>query len=180
MYGSVALPTGGVSLDDKKYTDALKYQDAVSGGSQMPLTAESLRKASKRGTVPSSRSTRSSGSRDDSDYKRSNATGLTRTSFNSDDLTIKVSGGARLRLPGGAEIECEDGGDITLTTRPSRSRSGSDKASMIYPQLEDSRSRLGRKALPLPHRPRAPSQSDSQSRGYAPSHAAYDFPGGYI
>jgi hypothetical protein len=172
MYGS-ALTSGGVSLDEKKYTDALKYQEAVGGASQMPLTAETLRKASKRGAVASSRSTRSSGSHDDSEYKRSNATGLTRTSFNSDDFTIKVSGGARVRVPG-AEIECEDGGEITFSTRPSGSRA-SDKASMIYPQLEDSRSRYEQRALP--HRPRAPSQSDSQSRGYAPSQAGYDYPG---
>lgn len=176
MYGS-ALPSGGVSLEDQKYTDALKYQEAVSGGAPVKLTAETLRKASKRGAVASSRSTRSSASRDDSEYRQSNATGLTRTSFNSDDFTIKVSGGARVRVPG-AEIECEDGGEITFTTRQSGPRTGSDRATMIYPQLEDSRSRLDHRALP--HRPRDPSQSDSQSRGYAPSHAPYDFPGGYF
>ncbi|OAQ67792.1 hypothetical protein VFPPC_04136 [Pochonia chlamydosporia 170] len=137
MYGS-ALPSGGVSLEDQKYTDALKYQEAVSGGAPVKLTAETLRKASKRGAVASSRSTRSSASRDDSEYRQSNATGLTRTSFNSDDFTIKVSGGARVRVPG-AEIECEDGGEITFTTRQSGPRTGSDRATMIYPQLEDSR-----------------------------------------
>ncbi|KAK8915793.1 hypothetical protein VCV18_010493 [Metarhizium anisopliae] len=176
LYGS-ALPSGGVSLDDKKYTDALKYQEAIGGAPQMPLTAEMLRKAGKRGAAASSRSTRSSGSRDDSEFKRSNATGITRTSFNSDDFTIKVSGGARVRVPG-AEIECEDGGEITFSTRPSGSRLASDKASLMYSQLEDSRSRLDHRTLP--YRPRAPSQSDSQSRGYAPSHVDYDFPGGYI
>lgn len=184
VYGSVALPSGGVSLDDQKYDDALKYQEQVSGGPSMPLTAETLLRASKRGAVVSSRSTRSSNSRDDSDYKRSNATGITRTSYNSEDLTtIKVSGvGAKVRVRG-AEIECEEGGEITVTTSgggggpPGGSRPGSDKASMIYPQLEDSRSRVERKALP--HRPRTASQSDSQSRGYAPSHAPYDY-GGYL
>ncbi|OAA37837.1 hypothetical protein NOR_06914 [Metarhizium rileyi] len=172
-YGS-ALPSGGVSHDDK-YAQALYYQDAfASASSQMPLTAEMLRKAGNRAAVASSRSTRSSGSRDDSENKRSNATGLTRTSINSDDFTIKVSGGARVRVPG-AEIECDDGGEITFSTRPSGSRSVSDKASLAYPRLEDSRSRLEHRALP--YRARAPSQSDSQSRGYAPSHAGYDFPG---
>ncbi|QPG94083.1 hypothetical protein C2857_004541 [Epichloe festucae Fl1] len=178
MYGSNALPSGGVGLDDDKYNDALRYQEAVSGNPQMPLTAESLRKAGKRGGVASSRSTRSSGSRDDSDYKRSNATGITRTSYNSEDFTIKVSGGARVRVPG-AEIECDDGGEIVFTTRGGGgSRQGSDKASMILPQLDDSRSRVERKTLP--YRPHAPSQSDSQSRGYAPSHAPYDYPGGFF
>ncbi|KAK2603794.1 hypothetical protein QQS21_003996 [Conoideocrella luteorostrata] len=176
MYGSTGIPSSGVSVDEK-YSSALKYQEAVSGGPQMPLTAETLRKAGKRGAVASSRSTRSSGSHDDSEYRRSNATGITGTTYNSEDFTIKVSGGARVRVPG-AEIECDDGGEITFSTRPTGSRSDGDRASMIYPQLEDARSRMERKALP--HRPRAPSQSDSQSRGYAPNHAPYDFPGSYF
>ncbi|KHO00547.1 uncharacterized protein MAM_01325 [Metarhizium album ARSEF 1941] len=176
VYGA-ALPSGGASLDEKKYSAALRYQEVVGGAPQMPLTAETLRKAGKRGAAASSRSTRSSGSRDDSDYRRSNATGITRTSFNSDDFTIKVSGGARVRVPG-AEIECDDGGEITFSTRPNGSRSGSEKASLMCAQLEDSRSRSEQRSLP--YRGRAPSQSDSQSRrSYAPSPVGYDFSGGY-
>lgn len=171
MYGHGALEGGGVSLEEDKYLDALKYQDDVSGGPLVPLTAETLRKASKRGEVASSRSTRSSASRDESEYKRSNTTGLTRSSSgnNNDDFTIKVSGATVVRVSG-AEIECNDGGEITVSGRQGAgqgSRTGSDKESTVY-QLEDSRSRVERKALT--HRPRAPSQSDSQSRSYASSH----------
>ncbi|KAG5935967.1 hypothetical protein E4U53_000318 [Claviceps sorghi] len=171
-YGSNALASGGVSLGEKKYNEALRYQEEVSGNPQMPLTAEYLKKAGRPGGVASSRSTRSSGSRDDSDYKRSNATGITHASSNTEDWNIKISGNARVRFPG-AEIECGDNAEIVFTAPGGGggSRLGSDKASMIHPQLEDARSRSERKALP--HRPRAPSQSDSQSRSYAPSHTSY-------
>ncbi|KAK5995893.1 hypothetical protein PT974_04311 [Cladobotryum mycophilum] len=177
VYGASGLENGGVSLEDDRYFDAIRYQDDVSGGSGMPLTAESLRRASKRGEASSSRSTRSTESHDESEYKRSNTTGITRSSSgnnnnnnnnNNDDFTIKVSGAAVVRVSG-AEIECNDGGEITVSSgRPQMgaSRAGSDKESTVY-QLEDARSaRFERKALT--HRPRAPSHADTQSR-YAPS-----------
>ncbi|KAG6013859.1 hypothetical protein E4U43_007078 [Claviceps pusilla] len=180
-YGSNALASGGVRLDDKKISNALRYQQeqqGVSGKSQVPLTEESLRKAGRRTGGASSHSTPSSASRDDSDYKRSNATGITRTTYNSEDWNIKISGNARVRFPGaGAEIECGDHTEIVFTA-PSGgggSRLGSDKASMFNPRLEDPRSQVERKTLP--HRPRAPSQSDSQSRSYADSQASYGFSG---
>ncbi|KAG5915368.1 hypothetical protein E4U42_008102 [Claviceps africana] len=171
-YGSSSLASDGVSLDEKKYNEALRYQEKISGNPQMPLTAEYLKKAGRSGGVASSRSTRSSGSPDDSDYKRSNATGITHTSSNTEDWNIKISGNACLRFPG-AEIQCGDNAEIVFTAPGGGGgpRLGSDKASMIHPQLEDWRSRSEHKALP--HRPRAPSQSDSQSRSYAPSHASY-------
>ena len=182
VYG--ALSGGGVSLGvDNKMNAALKYQDEVSGGAQMPLTAEMLRKAMRRGRVPSSRSTRSSGSRDESEYKRSNTTGITQSSYGNEEFTIKVPGNTVVRVQG-AEIECSNqGGEITWSSRPGGSRAGSDRGSSIYQQLEDPRriedgrrsedsrrpedprNRMGRN---LPLRPRAPSQADSQSRGYAP------------
>lgn len=170
-YRDRALGTGGVSLEDDKYFDAMKYQDDVNGGPTPKLTAETLRKASHRGGG-SRGSTRSSGSQEDSDYKRSNTTGITRSSSGeTDNVTIKVSGSAVVRVQG-AEIECIDGGEITFSSRAiGGSRFGSERASTVY-QLEDSRSRVERKALP--HRARAPSQSDSQTRSYAPSHAPYD------
>ncbi|XP_044716341.1 uncharacterized protein HRG_09873 [Hirsutella rhossiliensis] len=194
MYGP---GPGGVSLGDSKLNAALKYQDDVNGGSQVPLTAETLRKVMRRGGVPSSQSTRSSGSRDDSEYRRSNTTGITRSSYGNDEFTIKVPGNSVVRLQGGAEIECSnEGGEITWSSRAAGSRAGSDRASTVFPQLEDSRRigdgrhhedprrledppmRMERKALP--HRPRAPSQADSQSRGYAPTYAPYEpaFAGG--
>ncbi|OTA08885.1 hypothetical protein A9Z42_0006070 [Trichoderma parareesei] len=184
MYGPGPQESGGVSLeDDNRYFDALRYQEDVSGGTPMPLTAETLRKASKRGELASSRSTRSSGSHDESDYKRSHTTGLTTQSSaaHNDDFTIKVSGQAVVKVPG-AQIEC-DGGEITFSSNRGagagpgsgamgHSRAGSDKESTVY-QLDDARSsRMERKALP--HRPRAASQSDVHSRIYAPLHAPYE------
>ena len=179
MYAPGGLVSGGASLGNSKLSAAKKYQDEVSGGAQMPLTAETLRKVMKRGGVPSSRSTRSSDSRDDSEYKRSNMTGLTQSSYGgNEEITIKVPGNTVVRFQG-AEIECShEGGEITWSSRPAGSRAGSDRASTIYQQLEDSRaledsrSRIERKALP--HRQRAPSQADSHSRGYGPPHAPYD------
>lgn len=190
MYGPAGLGSGGVSLGDGKLNAALKYQDEVNGCSQVPLTAETLRKVMRRGGVPSSQSTRSSGSRDDSEYRRSNTTGITRSSYGTDEFTIKVPGNTVVRLQG-AEIECSnEGGEITWSSRATGSRTGSDRASTVYQQLEDSRRigdgrhyedprrlddspmRMERKALP--HRPRAPSQADSQSRGYAPPYAPYE------
>ena len=171
MHGT-ALPSGGVSLDDRRYDDAVRYQEAVNGAPPSPLTAEALRRASRRGGAASSRSTRSSGSRDDSEYKRSNTTGFTRTSITSDDFTIKVPGGARVRMPGpGVEIDCEDGGEITFSTRPNAPRSSSDGSSGMYPQIEDTRSRMERLAL---QRPRAPSQTDSYSRAGYTNQPSYD------
>ncbi|KAH7152917.1 hypothetical protein EDB81DRAFT_647356 [Dactylonectria macrodidyma] len=171
FYGDRALGGGGVSLDEDKYLTALAYQDDVNGGTPLALTAEALRKASHRAGGGSSRSTRSSDSRDESEYKRSNTTGITRSSSSdNDNVTIKVSGSAVVRVQG-AEIECGDGGEITFSA-PSGSRigSGSDRASTVY-QIEDGRSRVERKTLT--HRIRAPSQSDSQTRSYA-SYAPYD------
>lgn len=168
---TAALGSGGVSLERDRYLDAMRYQDDLGVGAPMPLTAETLRKASKRGDPASSRSTRSSDSRDESEYKRSHTTGITRSSTdNPDDLTIKFSGAAVVRFEG-AEIECDDG-EITFSNRNGTTRvgSGSDRASTVY-QLEDGRSRAPQRKA-LPHRPRAPSQSDTQSR-YAPSHAPY-------
>lgn len=170
-YRDRALGTGGVSLEDDRYLDAMKYQDDVNGGPTTKLTAETLRKASHRGGG-SRGSTRSSGSQEDSEYKRSNTTGITRSSSGeTDNVTIKVTGSAVVRVQG-AEIECIDGGEITLSRAAiGGSRWGSERASTVY-QIEDARSRVERKALP--HRARAPSQSDSQTRSYAPSHAPYD------
>lgn len=171
MYGSAALGSGGASYEgESKYLDALKYQEVV-GGTPQPLTAESLRKANKRGEVASSRSTRSSASRDESEYKRSSTTGITRSSSGAhDDFTIKVSGAAVVRVHG-AEIECEDS-EITFSNATGLGRISGEPANTVY-QLEDGHS-SHRERKALPHRTRAPSQSDSQSRGHGSSQAPYD------
>ncbi|KAF7555003.1 hypothetical protein G7Z17_g2495 [Cylindrodendrum hubeiense] len=136
---------GGVDLDREKSLAALEYQDDFNSGTPLALTAEALRKASHRAGGGSSRSTRSSDSRDESEFMRSNTTGITRLSDisdsdnDNDNVTIKVSGSAVVRVQG-AEIECADGGEITFSTaRGSRISSGSNRASTIH-KIEDSRS----------------------------------------
>ncbi|KAJ2968161.1 hypothetical protein NQ176_g9312 [Zarea fungicola] len=129
----------------------------VTGGPKMPLTAEMLQKAT-RGN-PGSQSTRSSGSRDDSEFRRSYTTGITRSSSGNgaEDVTIKV-GGAVLTVQGGAEI--------TLSRGQPQIRSTSDKSSTIY-QIEDGRDQdRDAPRMTLPHRTRAPSRSEQRPRGY--------------
>lgn len=161
-----------------KMMDAQKYQDAVTGGPKMPLTAEMLQKAT-RGN-PGSQSTRSSGSRDDSEYRRSYTTGITRSSSGNgtQDVTIKV---------GDAEFKVQSGTEFTFTSKGGQQqiRSSSDKSSTVY-QLEDGRDH--ERELPrmtLPHRIRAPSQSGQRPRGYtsgayAPYEHMYAEGGNYI
>ncbi|KAJ6781007.1 hypothetical protein PWT90_09603 [Aphanocladium album] len=162
---------------ESKIQDAQDYQDAITGGPKMPLTAEMLHKAT-RGN-PGSQSTRSSGSRDDSEYRRSYTTGITRSSSGngSEDVTIKV-GGAVLTVQGGAEI--------TLSSRGQpQTRSGSDRSSTVY-QIEDGRDQEREPhRMTLPHRIRAPSQSEQRPRGYisgtySPYEQMYAEGGNYI
>lgn len=146
----------GDSLDyEDKFRAATAYQDDVAGSYTLPLTAETLRKAGQRSSDKSSRSTRSSDSRDESDYRQSNTTRTTRSSAGDEDITIRVTGSATLKL-GGAEIQCQDGGEINIT-QPASGRSAgiSDKDSSIY--SDDRRTRIDR----LPIRTRASSQAAS-------------------
>ncbi|KAI0472146.1 hypothetical protein GGR56DRAFT_108809 [Xylariaceae sp. FL0804] len=103
---------------EDKLRHATQYQDNVQGPGAS-LTAAALRHV-KNGS--SSRSTRSSASRDESDYK----TRTTRSSSGSDELTIRVPTGAIIEV-GGTKIHCKDGGDISLP-RGGTSRGGSDRA----------------------------------------------------
>lgn len=176
--GSLYIPgAGGASLESESKMDSVRrYQEEVSGGPQTPLTAETLRKASKG--VASSRSTRSSASRDESDYKqRSNTTGITgitRSSSggNGENLTMKIAGKAVVRI-GDAEIDCEDS-EITFShgqqDMPRGSIGGSDEATTVYQLEEPKRARSTMKALAHRSRDRASSQADSVSRGYGGGH----------
>ncbi|KAI3318182.1 hypothetical protein HD806DRAFT_320597 [Xylariaceae sp. AK1471] len=121
-----------VGIEDK-IRNASRYQDHMGGGTAT-LTAEALRKV-KSG---SSRSTRSSASRDESEYKHSATTHTTRSSSGDDDITIKVSAGCTVEV-GGAKIHCRDGGDISIG-RIGTSRSGSDRGTSIYSDERRSRS----------------------------------------
>ncbi|KAL2162829.1 hypothetical protein VTH06DRAFT_6665 [Thermothelomyces fergusii] len=106
--------SSGNAYEDKVRL-ATQYQDEVSGGgAQLPLTAETLRKAGRSG--PSSRSTRSSASHDESEYKQSATTRTTRsTAANEEDVRIKVKGNTVLKF-GKTEMQCQDA-EINITSR---------------------------------------------------------------
>jgi hypothetical protein len=176
-YGQSHSPNGAY---EDKVRQASAYQEDVSGGPSPRLTAETLRKASKSG-ASGSRSTRSSASREESDYKHSATTRTTRSSADDQDLTIRVKGGAVLKV-GGAEMQCVDGAEINISRNgTSRGGGGSDRSSFI--EADDRRSRVERP----PTRTRVSSQSGSYSRttptasydpyGYPPPYPAY--PGTY-
>ncbi|KAK3366069.1 hypothetical protein B0T24DRAFT_411701 [Lasiosphaeria ovina] len=153
--------SSGSGYEDKLHQASI-YQDHVTGGPAMPLTAETLRKAGKNGG--SSRSTRSSGSRDESEYRESATTRTTRSSANDEDVTIRVKGSTVLKV-GGAEMQCRDGAEINIISRgPTPFRSSSDQSS--YMGHEDRRTRIERP----PTRTRTNSQAGSYSRA---------LPGGY-
>ncbi|KAK4241142.1 hypothetical protein C8A03DRAFT_41439 [Achaetomium macrosporum] len=153
---------------EEKIRQAARYQDDISGGPPMPLTAETLRKAGKSGA--SSRSTWSSGSHDESDYRQSAATRTTRsTAPNDEDVTIRVKGNTVLKF-GNAEMQCEDGAEINISSRSGNAeiRTGSDRSSYIDP--EDRRTRID---FPTA-RERATSRARSRARSYSRAFSKYD------
>ncbi|PQE14021.1 hypothetical protein CJF30_00006825 [Rutstroemia sp. NJR-2017a BBW] len=107
---------------EKKMRQAASYQEEVTGPS-VPLTAEALKREEQRRQAGSSRSTKSSGSRDQSDYR-----------------------GTQTTL-GGAEIHCEDGGKIQIHRE--KLRDGSQATLSEYGAgqkllMDDRRSRMDR------------------------------------
>ncbi|KAI5919131.1 hypothetical protein F4810DRAFT_523821 [Camillea tinctor] len=140
-----------VNFEDK-VRSASRYQEDVSG-STPPLTAEALRQVKNGG---SSRSTRSSGSRDESEYKHSATTRTTRSGSGEDDITIKIPMGAVVEV-GNTKIHCRDGGDISVG-RPGTTRGSSDRGNSTYG--DDRKSRADRSAT----RTRASSQAESYTR----------------
>ncbi|KIH88467.1 hypothetical protein SPBR_06993 [Sporothrix brasiliensis 5110] len=151
---------------DEKLRFASSYQDKTTGMATagMRLTEEMLYEASRRGG-PKSRSTRSSGSRDESDWRQSATTRTTRSS-NEEDLTIRVRGNAVFKY-GETEMHCQDGTEINIRGPPLGRRIGSsDKAS--FAEIDDRRGRHDYPAL----RSRAASQSRSV---YAPTAAPYEY-----
>ncbi|KAI0157325.1 hypothetical protein GGR57DRAFT_63335 [Xylariaceae sp. FL1272] len=123
----------GFGIEDK-IRDAARYQDGLAAPSSA-LTAEALRYKN-GGSQPSTRSTES---RDESEYKHSATTHTTRSSSGEDDITIKVPMGAVVEV-GGARITCKDGGDISLG-RNNTSIKGSDRGTVYG---DDRRSRSDR------------------------------------
>lgn len=155
MYGPRGVPP-----TQDKLKSAMGYQEEVEGGPTPMLTAEALRKVNK---TPS-RSTKSTASRDESGYIRSNTT---RTSVDNDDINIIVKGTATLKV-GNAEMECRDGAEINISSRSNGGtvRGNSDNADSTYDGGR--RGRIDR----LPERTRASSQA-STAGYYAPPPAPY-------
>ncbi|EKD21311.1 hypothetical protein MBM_00424 [Drepanopeziza brunnea f. sp. 'multigermtubi' MB_m1] len=130
---------------DAKLDQAQAYQDDVGGGPSIPLTAELLRRQQRK-HGGSSRGTKSSASRDDSDYKKSATTRTTRSGSgdNEENVTIKVVGQARVMV-GGTQIDCADGGEIRVQRQKSL-HNGSERSSSEYGarRIEDRQSRVSR------------------------------------
>ncbi|KAJ8124030.1 hypothetical protein O1611_g9455 [Lasiodiplodia mahajangana] len=125
-----------IDIDDKM-RNASRYQDNMGGGLSSALTADALRKAKTGG---SSRSTRSSQSRDESEYKHSATTHTTRSSSGEDDITIKVSAGCVVEV-GNVKIHSTEGGEVSVG-RTGSSRNGSDRGTSVWG--DERRSRLDR------------------------------------
>jgi hypothetical protein len=120
----VTTPAAG--YEDKLH-QAATYQEDVEGPS-VPLTAETLKRQQRR----HGGSSRSSQSRDESDYKKSATTRTTRSLSNDNDenVTIKVTGQARVMV-GGAQIHCDEGGEIEIKRQKSL-RNGSERSNSEY------------------------------------------------
>lgn len=170
-YGNKSASSGSAYEDQVRL--ATRYQEETGGpGPGMQLTAETLRKAG-RSRGPESRrsrsSTRSSESRDESDFRQSATTRTTRSS-NDEDVTIFVKGGSATLKVGGAEMKCKDGTEINIASRniPPNFRTVSDRSSNY---LEDERRpRIG---------PATRTRTSSQSGGsFSRSLPKYDPPMG--
>lgn len=116
---------------EEKVRDAAGYQNEVSGGETMKLTADVLRK--QQHTIGSSRGTRSSGSRDESDFKRSVTTRTTRSGSgpDADNVTIRIKGNATVNIAG-AEITNADGLELNIINRRKSIRNGSEASRSEY------------------------------------------------
>ncbi|KAF7956799.1 hypothetical protein EAE96_004126 [Botrytis aclada] len=143
---STQASTTGLTGYNAKLSAAADYLEEVSGPT-IPLTAEALKKEQRRQAGGSSRSTKSSGSHDLSDYRGTQTTRTTR-SGGDDNVTIEVTGQAKVTV-GGAEIHCEEGGRIQIHRTEKIIGDGSQATSSEYghghgPKLLDDRERRSR------------------------------------
>ncbi|RDW59852.1 hypothetical protein BP6252_12939 [Coleophoma cylindrospora] len=153
-YGQTASTNSSSTGSEDKYNNrmnaAKEYQNEVAGEA-LPLTAERLRQ--QRRLAGSTRSTKSSQSRDESDYRQSTTTKTTRSGGEDENLTIKVVGSAKLNI-GNTHVEFGEGGEVHINRQPSL-RSGSEMSSDYgerrriddrerRPRIEDSRSSRSR------------------------------------
>lgn len=140
-YNTPRAPSAPPPNYEHKYQAAENYQTSI-GGQTNNLTAESLKKASQRAHPSSSRSTRSSGSRDESERLRSSVT-TTTTDVGAESVTIKlIEGHARVKF-GGAEISFEKGSELKFQ-RPSPIDAGGSQRSSDFGTSEDRRDRKER------------------------------------
>ncbi|KAH6669140.1 hypothetical protein F5X68DRAFT_51606 [Plectosphaerella plurivora] len=168
----------GSSSGSVDYQDQLRqaelYQGKMAGdqmaSGQMPLTRDSLDKVTrpKRSSDKSSRSTRSSVSRDESDYwAASNTTRTTRSGAGDGENSIRImggKGGATVRV-GELEIQCPEG-EIIINQDGGSTR-GSDRGSTVWGDDRPTPRRIAN----VPYRPRANSQ--------APPHGRSQYSGSY-
>ncbi|KAK0626443.1 hypothetical protein B0T14DRAFT_562351 [Immersiella caudata] len=161
-YGGQTSSSGSGYED--KIRQATQYQEET-GGPPLQLTAESLRKAARNVS-----SSRSSGSYDESDYRQSATTRTTRSSNENEDVTIKIKGGATLKV-GGTEMKCRDGAEINIASR----------AIPGFVSVSDSRSNYmeEERRLPRIERPPTRARTNSQSGSFSRSLPRYDPPMGY-
>lgn len=129
-YGGLSNPSSNY---EDKVRDATGYQADVSG-EPIKLTADLLRK--QQHTIGSSRSTHSSNSRDESDFKRSVTTRTTRSVSGNDaagdDVTIRIKGNAKVTI-GAAEITNADGVELNIVNNRRQSiRNGSEASRSEY------------------------------------------------
>ncbi|OBT50388.1 hypothetical protein VE04_09732, partial [Pseudogymnoascus sp. 24MN13] len=121
---------------EDKIRDAAGYQADVSGGEPIKLTADLLRK--QQNTIGSSRSTHSSNSRDESDFKRSVTTRTTRSvsgndaGTGGDDVTVRIKGNPTVTI-GAAENTNADGVELNIVNNRRQSiRNGSEASTSEY------------------------------------------------
>jgi hypothetical protein len=177
-YGSAPHTGYGVDKYDDELRTAEQYQNQAA--SATPLTKDALQRASRRSHGGSSRSTRSSESRDESDYRHSVTTRTTRSISGEDDVTIKLPANSIIEVQG-TKIQCRDGGEVNISTSRAGGGGGgggshsssSDKDSIVYEE------RPSRAERPAP-RGRTMSQSSPYSTrmpfGYDPHMYSYPQP----
>jgi len=158
---------------EEQARNAQSYQEDVSGPTDL-LTAEKLRHHTRH--AGSSRSTKSSGSRDDSDNRRSATTRTTHTGSGPDDenVTIKVTGGQARVLVNGAQIDCAEGGEIEIKRQQKTIRNGSEPSISEYGGMTERRSSRA-------DRPPGRSRRSSQSGySYTRTSPQYGAPAGFF
>lgn len=168
-YGQTATASTGSSDYEAKIRQAATYQQDV--GETVPLTAEVLKRQQRR-QAGSSRSTKSSASRDESDWRKSATTRTTRSgSGEGENVTIKVTGTARVMV-GGAQIDCPDGGEIEIKQQQQQQhqraiRNGSERSSEYGgPQRIDDRDHRSRNDRPSGRTRTSSRHSYSRSKQY--------------